>query len=64
MDLNELREGVFVEMKKAHPCGGRVWKIVRSGADKKLQCTTCGRNILLLPDELVKRVKRIIKENG
>ena len=48
-----------VTMKKAHPCGGNDWKIVRIGADVKLQCATCARFIILTRDELKKRTKAI-----
>jgi hypothetical protein len=50
--LNEI-----VTMKKQHPCGGAEWKIVRVGADIKLQCVTCGKFINLTRDELKKRAK-------
>ena len=50
--LNEI-----VTMKKQHPCGGTEWKIVRVGADIKLQCVTCGKFINLTRDELKKRAK-------
>ena len=47
----------IVVMKKTHPCGGAAWKVVRVGADVKLQCTTCGKYINLTRDELKKRAK-------
>lgn len=47
--------GDVVTMKKQHPCGGNTWKIVRVGADIKLQCTTCGKYINLTRDELKNR---------
>ena len=50
--LNEI-----VVLKKAHPCGGHDWKIVRVGADIKLQCVTCGKYINLTREELKKSVK-------
>ena len=51
-----------VVLKKAHPCGGTVWEIVRLGTDVKLQCKTCGRFLNLTRDELKKREK-ITREN-
>lgn len=48
-----------VTMKKPHPCGGNDWKIVRIGADVKLQCATCLKYINLTRDELNRRVKRV-----
>ena len=57
--LNEI-----VTMKKQHPCGGTDWKIVRIGADIKLQCVTCGKYINLTRDELKKRAKAMRNEGG
>ena len=55
----ELKVGTVIETKKPHPCGGALWEIVRTGADIKMKCQTCGRAVLLLPDELRRRVRRI-----
>lgn len=60
--MYEVNESVF--MKKAHPCGGREWKIVRTGADVKMRCLTCGRTINLTRDELKKRAKAPVGEKG
>ena len=51
-ELNDV-----ITMKKQHPCGGKEWKIVRVGADVKLQCLTCGKFLNLTRDELKKRTK-------
>ncbi len=52
--------GDKIETKKPHPCGGKEWKIMRIGADWKIKCLTCGRVVMLAPDELEKRVKRVL----
>jgi hypothetical protein len=49
--------GETVTTKKNHPCGGNKWEIVRTGADYKIKCLTCGRVVMLTPEELKKRVK-------
>ena len=54
--------GDIVEKKKTHPCGGNKWEVVRTGADYKLKCLTCGRLVMLTPDELKKRVKRVLSK--
>ena len=59
MDLSQLQLDTVVETKKPHPCGGKLWQIVRTGADYKIRCMTCGRVVMLTPDELRKRVRRI-----
>lgn len=51
----------IVTMKKPHPCGGKDWKIVRLGADIKLQCLGCGKYINLSRDELKKRAKTVLE---
>lgn len=52
-----MKLGDIIETKKPHPCGGRRWEIVRVGADFKIKCLTCGRVVMLLPDELKRRVR-------
>lgn len=59
MDLTGLKLGAVIETKKPHPCGGKLWEIVRVGADWKIKCKTCGRAVMLDLDELKKRVRRI-----
>ena len=49
-------------LKKPHPCGGKKWRVVRVGADIKLQCTTCGRYLNITRDDLKKSVKEIKKD--
>lgn len=53
----EYRTGDLVIMKKKHPCGGDGWIVVRTGADYKLRCRTCGRLVLLSPGEMARAVK-------
>ena len=62
MDLTQFTLGTVVETKKQHPCGGKRWEIGRTGADFKIRCLTCGRVVMLTPDELKKRVKRVAEE--
>ena len=62
MDLTTLRLHTILEPNQPHPCGGKLWEIVRTGADYKLRCLTCGRIVMLTPDELKKRVKRIAED--
>ena len=38
MDLTQFTLGTVVETKKQHPCGGKRWEIVRTGADFKISC--------------------------
>ena len=44
MDINV---GDVVKLKKVHPCGSREWEVLRSGADFRLKCRGCGRQIMI-----------------
>ena len=56
----ELRLGDRVELRKAHPCGGRQWDVARLGADIGIICTTCARRVLLERPDLERRITAFI----
>lgn len=43
----DLRIDDRIGLRKAHPCGGREWRVVRLGADIGLVCERCGHRILM-----------------
>ena len=51
--------GDIVELKKQHPCGGRKWEIIRTGADFRIRCLDCGRQVMLPRHKFEKNVKKI-----
>ena len=55
--LPEISLGDRVKLRKAHPCGGFEWEVVRLGADIGLVCLTCGHRVLLTRRELARRMK-------
>jgi len=63
-DLNYAL-GDIVELKKPHPCTSRStkFKIVRVGADLKIECLGCGNVLLISRDSFNRRLKRVIKDN-
>ena len=56
-DLHDI-----VEMKKPHPCGENRWEIIRMGMDIKIQCTKCGRLIMLQIREFDKKMKKVLEK--
>ena len=58
MDINP---NDMIRMKKKHPCGSLEWQVLRSGADFRLKCAGCGRQIMLSRKEVEKNVKKITK---
>lgn len=53
----EVGMGDKVRLRKAHPCGGFEWEVVRLGADIGLVCLTCGHKVFLSRRELKRRMK-------
>ncbi len=51
--------GDIVRTKKAHPCGGDRWEVVRVGMDIRLKCLSCGHQMLLPRANVDKMVKTI-----
>ena len=39
--------GTKVIMKKQHPCGTNLWEITRLGADIKIKCLKCKREVMI-----------------
>jgi hypothetical protein len=59
-EIVDFRMGDVVRMRKAHPCGGHEWEVVRLGADIGLKCGTCGHRVLLQRRTLEKRLKTFV----
>ena len=64
----DIQVGDVLTMKKAHPCGSRQWQVLRIGADFKLRCTGCGREVMGARAKYEKQIKRVERaetpENG
>jgi hypothetical protein len=60
----EVRMGDVVRLRKAHPCGGYEWDVVRLGADIGVKCRTCGRRVLLERRVFEKRLKEFISRGA
>ncbi|MGD0121374.1 MAG: DUF951 domain-containing protein [Candidatus Limnocylindrales bacterium] len=57
----EFRLGDIVDLRKAHPCGGREWLIDRLGADIGMRCRTCGRHVLIERRAIERRLARFVE---
>lgn len=53
-----LSPGDRLELKKPHPCGGRVFSVGRAGADVRIVCETCGHSMMLDRLKLEKAIRR------
>ncbi len=61
MSVVDFRLDDVVELRKAHPCGGAQWTVVRLGADIGLRCDTCARRLVLPRRQLERRLKRFVR---
>lgn len=62
MNTKEYELGSLVVMKKGHPCGENLWEIIRLGADIRIQCTKCGRIVMLPRIEFNKKIKKVMEK--
>ncbi len=56
----QLEVGDVVQLRKAHPCGGDTWRILRVGADIGIECLTCRRYVLVRRSHFEGRIKRFV----
>lgn len=55
----EYKIGDIVRTKKIHPCGSKLWEIIRIGVDFKLKCQGCGHVIVLERTKAKKAITKI-----
>ncbi len=55
----DVRLGDVLVMKKAHPCGSREWKVLRTGMDFRLKCLGCGHEVLIVRGKAEKNIREI-----
>ena len=58
----EIRLGDVIQTRKPHPCGGDMWVVVRTGADIKIRCRTCGHIVMLDREVFLKRRKKLVEQ--
>ena len=57
----DVRVGDQLQMKKAHPCGGNIFDVLRIGADFKIRCASCGREVMVPRHKCEKNIKKILR---
>ena len=55
----------IIELKKAHPCGSNLFRVIRVGSTMRIVCEVCNRDMEIDRIKLEKATKKIIirKEN-
>lgn len=59
----DIRVGDILKMKKNHPCGSDAFEVLRIGADFRIKCCGCGREIMNTRVKVEKNIKNVIREN-
>ncbi len=57
----ELKLGDKLEMKKPHPCGNKVFTLLRIGMDFKIRCEACGHEIMAPRKKIEKNIKKVLR---
>ena len=60
INILKLSVGDVLELKKPHPCGNKLFKIMRVGSDVRAVCIECGRDLTIERIKFEKSVKKII----
>jgi len=56
--LPDLELNDILKLRKLHPCGEDRWKVTRLGADIKIVCLGCSRQVMLSRRKLARSVKK------
>ncbi len=51
--------GDTLEMKKQHPCGAKEFEVLRTGAQVRVRCVGCGRDMVLDRIKLEKAIRKV-----
>lgn len=60
ISIPKFSVGDTLEMKKPHPCGTKIFRVLRTGSDVRIQCNGCGRDVTVERVKLEKCIKKII----
>lgn len=58
----DVRVGDVIEMKKPHPCGSKSFNVHRVGIDFRIECTVCGREVMVPRTKIERSIKKIIRK--
>ena len=62
--LPRFGEGDLLELKKKHPCGASLFRVLRSGSDVRILCEKCSRDMTFPREQLEKMIRRVLSSDG
>ena len=60
----DIRVGDVIKMKKKHPCGCDRFTVLRIGADFRIKCLECGREVMLERVKVEKNIRKLSREGA
>ena len=60
----DIRLNDILIMKKPHPCGNKLFKVLRVGSDVRIVCQSCQRDMTLDRIKLEKAIKQVLPADG
>lgn len=60
MEILKFKINDRIELKKPHPCGSKIFKILRIGSEIRVVCQGCGRDMVMDRIKLEKATKKIL----
>ena len=64
MQIIPLAIGDRVKLKKKHPCGGDVFRILRVGSQVRVICETCSRDMTMDRVKLEHAIKQVLEKES
>ena len=64
MQIIPLSVGDRVKLKKKHPCGGDLFRILRVGSEIKIVCETCSKDLTIDRVKFERSIKEFVKKEG
>ena len=60
-EIMRIELGDRVQMRKAHPCGGNEWEVIRTGMDIRIRCVQCDHKVMLPRVKFERSVKKFLR---
>lgn len=60
MEIIKYKLNDIIELKKPHPCGSKLFKVLRVGSDMRVVCMGCSRDMTVDRIKLEKATKKIV----
>ena len=60
MEIIKFKLNDIIELKKPHPCGAKLFKVMRVGSEMRIVCQGCGRDMNIDRIKLEKATKKIL----